>query len=275
MENLLFIKSEIIIFLLSLLYIIYYLWTKLYNLYFKFRNIVKPQTIKNRKSALNKVSLNNKNNWKNTVNKIILSDNQKQELSDLLAKVKTNSSKWYFDTAKNLIVEWLSIDKYNKELNLQLGLIYEKEKNYSNAEYIYKELLDNYNWDYIIMKNLWYILAIQDKLTESLIIYELLHKKKKFDNEVIEIISDLSFTLKNYKKALKFINLYLSSKPRNIDKLWMKAISLDELWNYNESIDIYKRILELQPYNTKAKENLEFVKEKIKKEKINNEKDSK
>jgi hypothetical protein len=38
----------------------------------------------------------------------------------------------------------LSIDKYNKELNLELAYIYEKEKKYSNAEYIYKDLLDNF-----------------------------------------------------------------------------------------------------------------------------------
>jgi tetratricopeptide (TPR) repeat protein len=178
--------------------------------------------------------------------------------------VKTNASKWYFDTAKNLIVEWLSIDKFNKELNLQLWLIYEKEKNYSNAEYIYKELLDNYNGDYEIMKSLWYILAVQNKLTESLLIYELLHTKKKWDNKVIEIIADLSFTLENYKKALKFTTMFLAAKPRNIEKLTMRAICLDNLWEIDESIDVYKRILELQPYNTKVKECLELLEEKKK-----------
>lgn len=265
MENLLFVRIEILVLISSLLYIIYYLWSKIYNLYFKVKNIVKPQTIKKRKTALNKVNLSNKNSWKKwNLNKII-SNKDKAKVNEILQKVKMNSSKWYFDTAKNLIVEWLSIDKYNKDLNIQLWIIYEKEKNYSNAEYIYKELLDNYNWDYEIMKNLWYILAIQNKLTESLLIYELLHKKKKWDSEVIEIISDLSFTLESYKKALKFITLYLSSKPRNIDKLAMKAVCLDELWKLDESIETYKRILELQPYNTKAKENLEVIQDKKKK----------
>ena len=54
-------------------------------------------------------------------------------------EIKINSLKWYIDTAKNLIVEWLSIDKYNRELNLELASIYEKEHNYINAEYIYKD----------------------------------------------------------------------------------------------------------------------------------------
>lgn len=262
MENLLFIKSEIIIFLLSLIYIFYYLWSKVYNLYFKVKKIVKPEVLTTRKTALNKVNLSNKDTEKKIKSNTVISDANKQRVIDIISKVKTNSTKWYFDTAKNLIVEWLSIDKYNKELNLQLWLIYEKEKNYSNAEYIYKELLDNYNWDYEIMKNLWYILAVQNKLTESLLIYELLHTKNKWDNEVIEIISDLSFTLESYNKALKFINLFLSSKPRNIDKLAMKAVCLEKTWSLDDAITTYKRILDLQPYNTKAKENLDAVLEK-------------
>lgn len=270
MENLLFIRVEIFTLIISFLYIIYYIWEKIYSIYFKVKNIVKPEKIKKRKTALNKVSLNKKNIWNNGKKQILLTESQKQWLSELLLKVKANTSKWYFDVAKNLIVEWLSIDKYNKELNLQLWYIYEKEWNYSNAEYIYKELLENYNWDYEIMKNLWYILAVQDKLTDSLIIYELLHKKKKWDNEVIEIIADLSFTLKAYKKALKYINLFLSSKPRNIDKLWNKAICLENIGEIDNAIEVYKRILEFQPYNTKAKENLELL--EIKKSKIEIEK---
>lgn len=264
MENLLFIKIEIVIFILSLMYIFYYLWSKIYTLFFKVKNIVKPTTIKKRKTALNKVNLNNKNtkvNYKKEKD-FNLSETNKQKVIELVQKVKTNATKWYFDTSKSLIVEWLSLDKYNRDLNLQLAFIYEKENKYTNAEYIYKDLLDNYQWDYEIMKNLWYILAIQNKLTESLLIYELLHTKKKWDIEVMEILADLSFTLESYKKALKFSMLFLWSKPRDIDKLSMKAICLDKLWRLEDSIEVYKRILELQPYNTKAKDNLLLMQEK-------------
>lgn len=265
MENLLFIKLEIIVFIFSLLYILYYLWEKVYKLYFKVKNVVKPEKIENRKTALNKVSLKDKySNWDKNKTKDILSDKNKEKIQEIIKKVNTNKSKGYFDVAKNLIVEWLSIDKYNKELNLSLASIYEKEKNYSNSEYIYKDLLDVYNGDYEVMKHLGYILAVQNKLTESLLIYELLHTKKKADNEVIEILSDLSFTLKDYKKTLKYVNMYLWTKPRDIEKLWMKAISLDELWNIDDAISSYERILELQPYNTKAKENLLLLRDKKK-----------
>jgi len=95
-----------------------------------------------------------------------------------------------------------------------------------------------------------------------LLIYESLHNKKKSDNEVIEILSDLNFSLKKYKKSLKYTNLYLSSNPRDVNKLYMKAVCLDYTDKINESIEIYKRIIELQPYNTKAKESLLLIQEK-------------
>jgi hypothetical protein len=91
MENLLFIKIEIIIFFLSLLYILYYLGSKIYNVYFKVKNKIKPQNIKKRKTALNKVNLKNKNSIKKSEK--ILSDNEKKQVDDILQKVKTNASK--------------------------------------------------------------------------------------------------------------------------------------------------------------------------------------
>jgi predicted membrane protein len=91
MENLLFIKIEIIIFFLSLLYILYYLGSKIYNVYFKVKNKIKPQKIKKRKTALNKVNLKNKNSIKKSEK--ILSDNEKKQVDDILQKVKTNASK--------------------------------------------------------------------------------------------------------------------------------------------------------------------------------------
>lgn len=264
MENLLFIRIEIFVFIVSLIYICYYIWLKIYTVYFNVKKIVKPEKIKKRKSALNKVNLKTKNlNKKNTkTSDFHLTEKKKQKIHEIIQRVKWNSSKWYFDTSKSMIVEWLSIDKNNKELNLQLAFIYEKEKNYSNAEYIYKDLLENHQGDYEIMKKLWYLLVNQNKLIESLLIYESLHVKKKTDSEVIEILADLTFSLESYKKSLKYTNLYLSSRPRDVNKLSMKAVCLDKINKIDESIEIYKRILELQPYNTKAKENLLIIEDK-------------
>lgn len=260
MENLIFIKLEIFIFIFSFLYILYYLWTKFFVIYFKLKKAINPEKIKNKKSALNKVSLNSskretsleekdKSKWN-------VSEIDKNKVTEILKRVKINSSKWYFDTAKNLIVEWLSLDKYSKELNLELASIYEQEKKYSNAEYIYKDLLDNLKVDFEVMKKLWYIYAMQNKLKDALNIYEKLHNKKMADDKIIDFLSDLTFDMKEYKKALKYTNLFLLCKPRDVNKLFIKAESLEKLKQNKSALDIYKRILELQPYNNKAKSSL-------------------
>ncbi len=261
MENSLFIKIEIVILLLSSIYVLYYMWAKLYYAFFRLKNKVKPVKIQNKKTALNKVVLNKKNkNWKKK--KVLkIWEEDKQKIIDILKRVKMNSSKWYFDTAKLLIVEWLSLDKHNRELNLELAIIYEKEKNYINAEYIYKDLLEVLNVDFEIMKKLGYIFAMQNKLKESFKIYETIHNKKMADDEVIDLLSELAFNMKLHKKSLKYINLFLVAKPRNVEKLFMKAECLENLWKEEEWLLVYKRILDLQPYNTKAKENIERINE--------------
>lgn len=271
MENTFFLKIEIIVFFISLIYIIYYLIIKLWpkkllKFRIKFFKKVKfskqPNNNLETKNPVNKISLNSKkneletntNNWKNK-----LSEKDKTKINEIIKKVKNHSSKWYFDTAKNLIVEWLSIDKYNKDLNLELAKIYEKEHNYINAEYIYKDMLDMLKVDTETMKRLWYIYAMQNKLKESLEMYEKIHAKKMSDDEVIDLLSELTFNMKSYKKALKYINLFLVSKPRNVDKLFMKWKCLRELWKMKDASEVYKRILDLQPYNTRAKEIMERI----------------
>lgn len=264
MDNLIFVKIEIFVFLFSFLYVFYYLLIKLWPVDYVLKIFAKPDLITLTKTPFNKVILNS-TKWESEIkssHKIKISEKDKQKIAEIIKRVKLNSSKWYFDTAKNLIVEWLSLDKFNKELNLELAKIYEQEHNYINAEYIYKDLLEVLKVDFEVMKKLWYIYAMQNKLKESLNIYEQIHNKKMADDEVIDLLSELTYNMKNYKKALKYINLFLAWKPRNVDKLFMKWKSLRELWNKKEASLVYKRILDLQPYNSKAKENYEKYKDK-------------
>ena len=266
MKNLIFIKIEILILVSSFLYILYYLWIKLLPSKLIVKNITKPSKKKSKKILEQKVKFNC-NNWETDSKKksnVKISDIDKDKVNKILKRVRVNSIKWYFDTARSLIVEWLSLDKYNRDLNIELASIYEKEQNYINAEYIYKDLLEILKADIEVMKKLGYIYAMQNKLKDSLKMYEKIHNKKKADDEVIDLLSELAFTMKHHKKALKYVNLFLVWKPRDVDKLFIKAKSLKVLWKKDEARDVYKRILDLQPYNTKAKDKYEKLRNKKK-----------
>jgi len=268
MSNLFFLKFEIIIFFLSSFYFVYYIFERIFLSYFNIKKIVSPirkETVKTRKNIKQnekskenvlKVELNleksQKNNKKNKI-----SDKEKLKIKEIIKKVKIHSSKWYFETARWLIIEWLAIDKYNKSLNLQLAEIYEKENNYKKAEFIYRDLSQNLPNDLEIRKKLAFNLAVWNNLAESLKIYEMINKKNRWDIEVIEMLTDISFNLKKYKKSLKFVNLFLKENSRNVWKLFIKWESLEKLWKKQEAKEIFNKILQLQPYNTKA---IDFLK---------------
>jgi len=181
-----------------------------------------------------------------------ISDDNKKEIIGILKKIKVNSAKWYFDASKNLIVEWLAIDKYNKDLNMELAFIYEKEKNYEKAEYIYRDLKEILNDDFEVSKKLGFILAMQNKIIESIQIYREVFWKQKWDMEIVDMLCWLNYEIKRYKSCLKFVKLYLKEHPRNIEKLFMKAICFEELWRIWECVKAYENILSVQPYNTDA-----------------------
>ena len=62
--------------------------------------------------------------------------------------------------------------------------------------------------------------------------------------------------LEDYKKCLKYTKEYLKEKPRDVEKMFMQAHSLEVLEKENEAHEVYKRILALQPYNTLARDKI-------------------
>ena len=256
METSIFVKIEIIIFFLSFLYVIYFLWDKIYNAYFHVKKIVEPKKSKPRNKKSKKVKVSQNKDKKGETPVVKISDQDKQKLIDIVKRAKINASKWYFDTARHIIVEWLSIDKFNKDLNIELAWIYEKEHNYKNAEFIYKDLIDAIGKDCDVMKKLWMIYALQNKLVDAQDMYEKVHKKRKDDAEVINMLADITFELQNYDQALIYLKLILKDKPRNVDRLLMLAVCNESLHKTDEAFDTYKKIVELQPYNTLARNKL-------------------
>lgn len=261
MENLLLIKIEIVLLILSFCYIIYYISWRINLICCRVQKIVKKEEIRQNKKVVKKLSIDNKEKKekKEKIKKIITWE-ELVYLNELIKRTKLNSSKGYFDVSKWLIIEWLSIDKTNKQLNLELANIYEKENSFKNAELIYKELREIYKDDYIVLKKLWYILILQNKLEEWYEVYNKIHKKKKADLEVIDMLWEISFKLEKYKQSLKFLNMYIKEKPRDADKLFMIADCYEYFREYIKAISTYKKILEFQPYNSDANNRIKELK---------------
>lgn len=254
----LLLRIEILLFFVSLGYGLFYIGDILMGIY-KNSQTQKKQRIEKRKKILSQQSNTSKkpsidtNRAKNTFKKEVIDIDR---LRDTIKRVQVNKARWYYETARSLIVEWLTIDKNNKELNLELGEVYELEENFKNAEYIYKDMLETTPDNVDLLKRLWNVLALQGNIEQSVKSYSTAFDKKRDDIEVVDILSNLYFDLKNFKKCLKFAKLFLKNKPRDIEKLGMKWYCLEKQWNSWESVECYKRILELQPYNMEIKERI-------------------
>ncbi|MDD3646239.1 MAG: hypothetical protein PHH06_02400 [Candidatus Gracilibacteria bacterium] len=231
-------------------------------MYFNIKRIVKPDK-KLLQEKADKISELLKNREEKIIEKHELkqklNEKESKKIAEILKRVDINFSKGYIDTAKSLIIEGLAIDKYNKDLNLSLAKIYENEKEYTKGEYIYIDLLKAYKDNFEILKKLGFNLALQKKFNESINVFIEAYNKRKNDNDVLEILADLTYEMKYYKKSLKFIKLYLKQFPRNTEKLKMKGYCLELLGQTEEAIETYKRVLDLQPYNTKVLEKLKHL----------------
>lgn len=259
MDNSILLKFEIITTIISFLYIIYYYFERIYY------NRLEPRLKKMLRSELvvveipkETINITQKEDFYKKFNLIKekISKENKEKLEDIIKRVKINSSKWYLDSSKSLIIEWLAIDKNNRELNLELARIYEKEKKYRNAEYIYFDLIETKGDNFEILKSLGYILAIQNKLNKSIKIYEKALARRNTDAEILEMLTDLNFEVWNFKSALKYAKLYLKEKPKDFNKLLIEWICYENTWKVMDAIISYKNMLEIQPYNSEVVERL-------------------
>lgn len=267
MENLLLLRIELLVLFSSLWYSLYYTASYFYKIFHKVKNIVVSQK-KDENDIVQTISINkeaSKVSIKKTYDPTLknLSEEEKVKITEILKRVKVHVEKGYYDVARTLIIEWLTIDKYNKELNLELAYIYEQEKNYKNAEFIYKDLCLVHKDNTVILNKLWYIVAMQWNLEESVTIYEKVHERKQWDLEVIEMLANLTYEVQDFEKAIKYINFVLKDKPKNIDFLKMKAVSLEWQGRLKDSIKVYEEILKIRPYDSGSIDNLRRLEQNI------------
>ena len=260
MEYWFLLQLEVLLLLISSLYLVYYFGEKIFknNSFFsntfasrrpKRENNLESQEFQAQSVASKKQKKVNK---KPASQKHTLNQKDKSRLTEILKRVKMNASKWYFDTAKNLVIEWLAIENTHKELNLELASIYEREKNYKNAQYIYEDLLEKHPENYEIIKSIASCLGLQAKFKKSIQYYTQAFEKKKSDMEVLDALCNLCLESQQYEQCIVYLKLYLNQKPRNSDKLSMKWFCLEQLGQKKQAIEVYTKVLELQPYNSEV-----------------------
>lgn len=179
-----------------------------------------------------------------------------EQIREIVKRAHTNIARWYYETARSLIIEWLALKKQDKDLNLLLADVYEREKKYQNAAYIYQDMLELFPSDEFMLQRLGNIHSLLWENREALEVYEKAFECNKSNTEVIDILAHLALELKEYKKSLKYANMYLKEKPRNPEKLGLRGYCLEKLGKSIEAIKSYEQVLQLQPYNSEIQDRI-------------------
>lgn len=258
------LKAEVVSFFIFMLYFFYYIWEKIFVSYIHFRNYLFPKKIQKsdieeQKVETVKIENEMKNHPIDNYEKDNLWIEEKHKLWELCRKVKICIWKWDYDIAKSLVIEWMLIDKFNKDLNLELASLYVLENNYLKAEYIYKDLLLVHDWDFDILKKLWYTLSMQEKYDLAIEVYKKSLEKNPNDYDVINMLASLIYYNSNFLEAIEYLKKCLKVKGKDKDNLYLLASSYKNIWKLEERANVLRRILEIDPYNETIKKELETI----------------
>jgi len=261
------LQLEIFVFFTSFIYITYYFFDTIFDHYKtkldQKREVLQKQKLRTKqKKHLQETSKKKQEIDELTKQKDYVSPQVSEQLREISKRAQVNISRWYLESARSLIIEWLALKKEDKDLNLLLADIYEREKKFQNAEYIYRDLLDENKEDEYILQRLWNIYALREKNKKAISCYSEALKSDRNNTEILDILAHLCLADKDYKKSLKYAWLYLKEKPWNAEKLSIKWYTLEKLWKSTEAIKAYNEVLQLQPYNSEIQDRIKSLESK-------------
>jgi len=271
-------RYELWLFALSAAYIIFHFWYSITQFFVRLKKILTPSKIV--KEALREESViseeqKEENDYETSPEEVrseaakvettkvmeeipdevqVLTKEDKEEISDLIKLIKIKLSRGEFSEARARIVEGLSIEKFNKDLNCLLAGMYESEKDYKKAELIYKDIIVFHETDLELYMKLGFVLSVQKKYEVAFEIYK---KGLSFDEnniESIEMLANLGFELERFEESVVYAKMFLKKYPRNYDMLHLLAMSYIKLTLREEALESLKKLKTLDPYNGKIQE---------------------
>tara|TARA_B100000315_G_scaffold213773_1_gene211897 strand:+ start:2296 stop:5478 length:3183 start_codon:yes stop_codon:yes gene_type:complete len=172
------------------------------------------------------------------------------------------------DNAETLLRKALKYSPKSAKAHELMGLAQANKRNWKEAEYMFQYALMKDPEDNYIMDNLIRIYAEQNQHEKAAnILLKKINKKKKTEREELGSYQDdvsiagSYFSLKDYKNTEKFLLSALDKYPGNTVALFYLAHVYRETKRMEEAIEQLNRILEINPFNSPAKQLLkEFQK---------------
>lgn len=169
-----------------------------------------------------------------------------------------------FEQARAAIIEGLTVDKHNKQLNILLAQYYERKHDYTKAEIIYKDLIlyhDPQDPDLYI-----YLADNLMRQSKPKLAYELYKKALSRDEGNIDVLfalSDLAYEILDYESSMRYAQDIIKRQSKNIPALEILSQAYMQLEQYQKAYDTFLKIRRLDPYNTTVQKWVERLEDKL------------
>ena len=197
-----------------------------------------------------------------------LTPDQRQKLQDAVVAAKSKVARGDWQAAQAKIVEGLSVDKLNPELNCMLAEQFERRLEWSKAEFVYRDLiLATDSRDSSLFSRLAAVLEKQGKDALALEVWKKAFELRPDEAKPADASARLALGLGRWDEALRYAKESLRLFPRNARALDMLASANLALGDRRAALDAYLKIKELDPYDPAVRKTIERVTLEIEMEK--------
>jgi Tfp pilus assembly protein PilF len=180
--------------------------------------------------------------------------NHTETLFTLIHTIKTLIARWQTVDARWMIIQGLSLDKQNRELNIMLAWLYEQDRHFEKAEFIYKDLALIHPDNTEILEKLGNVLIIQKRYEIAMELYKKIIVLDGETEGALYILVHLSHELKMVDETYLYGKKYLKrwpNTPEILTLLWQAEVSLGKR---QDAIQTLIKLKNLTPYNHEISE---------------------
>lgn len=178
-----------------------------------------------------------------------LSPEKKEKVVEIINNVRTLIARWHIDDARTLIINGLSLEKDNRELNLLMANLYEREHAFEKAEFLLKELAEADPEDTEVLSHLATVLAMQRKFEVSYELYKKVLSLSGETEEVLYTLTHIAAELWMTEDISLYAKSYLKQYPKNPEILWLYSQSQISKADRKWAIETLIKLKNLTPYN--------------------------
>lgn len=175
------------------------------------------------------------------------------EAKSLFRKAEVYLGRGDMENAEKYLLQALSIDEGNKDVNKKLAMLYLKQEKYPKAELIYLKLIESGTKDAAVYSNLGLTLYQEGRHDVAIKAYQKAIELDPKRAARYANIGQIYYEVKDIHNAIVYFEQALEMEKKNPDYMFILAKLYEEKNVKEKAKYFYHRILDQDPYNEEAK----------------------